>query len=160
VSNRVSDPEIILLPAALVVGIADRTSNARETARSGIIAKQWERFIQENLVAQIPERIDSAVVGVYTEYASDQDGEYTFVIGARVRAGAEAPAGMVAKIVPAGRYAVFVSEPGPVGEVVMKTWQRVWVAGIDRAYGADYEVYDERALDPANAVVEVRVGVK
>ena len=99
-------------------------------------------------------------MAVYTDYASDQDGEYTFVIGARVRAGTEAPAGMVAKIVPAGRYAVFVSERGPVGEVVMRTWQRVWASGIDRAYQADYEVYDERAGDPGNAVVEVRVGVK
>jgi predicted transcriptional regulator YdeE len=112
------------------------------------------------MIAQIPERIDSAVVAVYTDYASDQEGEYTFVIGARVRASEEAPAGMVAKIVPAGRYAVFVSERGPVGNVVMKTWQRIWAAGIDRAYRADYEVYDERAGDPANALVEVRVGVK
>ena len=159
-SNQVSDREIILQPGALVVGIAGRTSNAREMSGSGIIARQWERFIRENMIAQIPERIDSAVVAVYTDYASDQEGEYTFVIGARVRANEEAPAGMVAKIVPAGRYAVFVSERGPVGNVVMKTWQRIWAAGIDRAYRADYEVYDERAGDPANALVEVRVGVK
>jgi predicted transcriptional regulator YdeE len=67
---------------------------------------------------------------------------------------------MVATIVPAGRYAMFISDRGPVGEVVMKTWQRVWVARVERAYQADYEVCDERAGDPGNAVVEVRVGVK
>jgi predicted transcriptional regulator YdeE len=154
------NPDMIDEAGFVVIGIAARTSNAREMTGEGSIGKQWGRFMQESLLGQIPNREDSAIVAVYTDYASDQDGEYTFVIGARVRAGAETPAGMVMKIVPAGRYGVFVSERGPVGEVVMKTWQRIWADGIDRAYGVDYEVYDERAGDPARAVVEVRVGVK
>ncbi len=153
-------PDIVDYAGFVVIGIAARTSNAREMSGDGVIGKQWGRFVQENLLAQIPNKLDSAILAVYTDYASDQDGEYTFVIGARVRAGSEAPAGVVAKSVPAGRYAVFVSEHGPVGEVVMKTWLRVWAAGIDRAYRADYEVYDERSGDPGNAVVEVRVGVR
>ena len=154
------NPEMVDEAGFVVIGIAARTSNAREMTGDGIIGKQWGRFLQENPLGQIPSKVDSAVVAVYTDYGSDQDGEYMFVIGARVKAGTEAPAGMVAKSVLAGRYAMFVSERGLVGEVVMKTWQRIWAAGIDRAYGADYEVYDERAADPANAVVEVRVGVK
>jgi len=152
--------DVVYEAGFVVIGIAARTSNAQEMTGDGSIGKQWGRFLQENLLGQIPSRVDSAIVAVYTDYASEQDGEYTFVIGARVRAGAEAPACMVAKTVPAGQYAVFVSERGPVGEVVMKTWQRVWAAGIDRTYAADYEVYDERARDPGNSVVEVRVGVK
>ena len=153
-------PDIVDEAEFVVIGIAARTSNAREMTTEAIIGKQWGRFLQEYLLGQLPNKVDSAIVAVYTDYARDQDGEYTFVIGARVKAGAETPAGMVAKIVPAGRYAVFLSERGPVGEVVRKTWQRVWAAGIDRSYRADYEVYDERAADPENAVVEVRVGVK
>jgi predicted transcriptional regulator YdeE len=39
--------------------------------------------MQENLAAQIPDKTDSSILAVYTDYASDQDGEYTFVIGAR-----------------------------------------------------------------------------
>jgi len=153
-------PDMVDEVGFVVIGIAARTSNATEMTGKGIIGKQWGGFVQDNLLSQIPNKLDSAIVAIYTDYASDQDGEYTFVIGARVKAGAEAPDGMVVKIVSAGRYAVFVSERGPVGEVVRKTWQRVWAAGIDRVYRADYEVYDERARDPGNAVVEVRVGVK
>jgi predicted transcriptional regulator YdeE len=144
----------------LVAGIAARTSNAREMSGAGIIGKLWERFIRENIAATIPERSDSALVAVYTDYASDKDGEYTFLIGCRVKPAAEIPEEMVAKSIPAGRYAVFLSESGPVGEVVMKTWQRIWSAEIDRAYRADYEVYDERARDPGNARVEVHVGIR
>ncbi len=154
------NPDMVDEAGFVVIGVAARTSNAREMTAEGIIGKQWGRFLQENLLGQIPNKMDSAIVAVYTDYAGDQEGEYTFVIGARVRAGAAAPAGMVATTVPPGRYAMFVSERGPVGEVVMKTWQRAWTAGVERAYRADYEVYDERAVDPGNAVVEVRVGVK
>jgi predicted transcriptional regulator YdeE len=144
----------------LVAGIAGRTTNAREMAGEGIIGKLWERFVQENIAATIPDRIDAALVAVYTDYASDKEGEYTFLIGCRVKPAAGIPEGMVAKRIPVGRYAVFVSESGPVGEVVMKTWQGIWSAGIERTYGADYEVYDERARDPGNARVEVHVGIQ
>jgi len=116
-------------PAALVVGIAARTSNAREMAGTGIIGQQWGRFVRDNLVAQIPERVDSAVVAVYTDYTSDKDGEYTFLIGARVKSAEAVPEGMVAKAIPAGKYAAFLSERGPVEHVVVQTWQRIWAAG-------------------------------
>jgi predicted transcriptional regulator YdeE len=66
--------------------------------------------------------------------------------------------------VPAGRYAIFTSERGPVQKVVVETWQRIWFelpsADNLRTYIADFEVYDERASDPANAVVDIYVGVK
>jgi predicted transcriptional regulator YdeE len=154
------NPERVDEAGFVVVGIAARTDNAREMTPEGIIGKQWGRFLEENLAEQIPNKMNSSIVAVYTDYAGDQDGEYTFVIGARVRSGTKVPVGMVAKTVPAGRYAVFLSESGPVGEVVMKTWRRVWSAEIHRAYGADYEVYDERASDPGHAQVEVHVGIR
>jgi len=155
-----SEFEIILQPAAQVVGIAQRTSNPSEMAGTGIIGKQWERFVRENLVTQIPDRADSAVVAVYTDYASDKDAEYTFLIGARVKSVAVVPQGMVAKTIPAGKYATFISERGPVERVVVETWQRIWGIALDRAYRADYEVYDERAADPGSAQVAIYVGIR
>jgi len=67
---------------------------------------------------------------------------------------------MVLKTVPAGRYAVFTSERGPVQKVVIETWQRIWSELPSRSFVADFEVYDRRAVDPANAVVEIYLGVK
>jgi len=34
------------------------------------------------------------------------------------------------------------------------------VLGGERAYKADYEVYDQRATDPQNAQLEIRVGLR
>jgi predicted transcriptional regulator YdeE len=159
------NPRTIDETGFVVIGIAARTSNARELTSAGIIGKQWGRFLQNNVSAQIPNKIDSSIVAVYTDYAGDQEGEYTFVIGTRVRSGGEVPAGMVAKTVPAGRYAVFTSPKGPVEKIVVDTWRQIWstakaALGGDRAFQADFEIYDERAADPKNAQVEVHVGIR
>ncbi len=148
-----------------VIGIFARTSNAREMTAEGVIGKQWGRLFQEGVLAKIPAKVNSEIVAVYTDYVSDHNGEYTFVLGAKVKPGTEAPAGMVAVKVPAGKYAVFTSEKGPAAKVVPETWQRInslpkSAPGGDRNYKADFEVYDQRAADPQNSVVDVYVGIK
>lgn len=72
---------------------------------------------------------------------------------------------MVMNTVPAGRYAVFNSDRGPVAKVVVETWLRIWSyyqlpANGQRAYRADFELYDDRAADPNNAQVDIYIGVK
>jgi predicted transcriptional regulator YdeE len=159
------NPKAVQKEAFTVVGIAARTSNAKEGTAEGVIAKQWQRLMKEGLLAEIPNKADGNIVALYTEYASDKDGEYTYVLGARVTNAESIPAGMVVKKVSAGRYAVFTSEKGGVQKVVVEMWQRVWstpksALGGDRAYKADFEVYDQRAQNPADAVVDLYVGVR
>ena len=159
------DPKVVEEAGFAVIGIAERTTNAREMSGDGVIGKQWGRFMQENLLAHIPNKADTSIIAVVTDYANDKDGEYTHLIGARVTSTDDVPAGMVVKKVPAGKYAIFTSEKGPVAQVVVGTWQRIWAQaknapGGNRAYKADYEVYDERAMDPENAQMDVHVGIK
>ena len=113
--------------------------------------KQW---------AKVTPRADSAIIALYTDYESDERGEYTFVLGSKAAAASEIPEGKVLKTVPAGRYAVFTSERGPVQRVVVETWQRIWSELQSRSFVADFEVHDQRAADPTNAVVDIYVGVK
>jgi len=159
------NPKIADESGFTVIGIEAHTSNAKEMTAKGVIGKQWARFMKENLAAQIPNKSDSAILAVYTDYASDKDGEYTFILGARVTSATDVPNGMIAKKVQLGHYAIFTSEKGPVAKVVSETWQRIWSIpksspGGDRTYKTDYEVYDERAANPENVQVEVHIGVK
>lgn len=163
--GNVMNPKVVEEAGFSVIGIAERTTNAREMSGEGVIGKQWGRFMQESLLAQIPNKADTSIIAVITDYVSDKDGEYTHLIGARVTSAADVPEGMVLKKVPAGRYAIFTSEKGPVAQVVVGTWQKIWVQpksapGGNRAYKADYEVYDERAGDSQNAQMDVHVGIK
>jgi len=148
-----------------VIGIAVRTNNTREATADSAIGKRWGRFMQEGIWNKIPNKADTAIVAVYADYASDKDGEYTYVLGAKVTSDVDIPAGMVAKKVPAGRYAVFTSEKGPAPKVVPELWKKIWAvpkteAGGDRAYKADFEVYDARATDPANIQMDIYIGIK
>jgi predicted transcriptional regulator YdeE len=164
-SEAEKNPRVVKQGEFTVVGIAVRTNNAEQMTPERPIGKQWERFFQEGVLAAIPNKVDGNIVALYTEYASDKDGLYTYVLGARVTKVGGLPAGMVAKNVPAGRYAVFTSEKGPVQKVVVEMWQRVWATpkgalGGDRAYKADYEVYDQRAQNPADSVVDLYIGIR
>jgi predicted transcriptional regulator YdeE len=159
------NPRAVQQEGFTVVGIAVRTSNAEQMTEARPIGKQWERLFKEGVLAAIPNKADASIVALYTDYASDKDGEYTYVLGARVTKVESVPAGMVAKNVPAGRYAVFTSERGPVQRVVVEMWQKVWATpksamGGDRAYKADFEVYDQRAQNPADSVVDLYISVR
>lgn len=159
------NPKIIDHDGFTVVGISARTSNAKEMTADGIIGKQWGRFMQEGVFGKIPSKADSSIVAVYTDYASDHDGEYTYLLGARVTSDVEVPEAMVAKKIPPGRFAVFTSEKGPAPKVVPELWMRInslpkTAAGGSRAYRADFEIYDERAMDPQNLQMDAYVGIQ
>jgi predicted transcriptional regulator YdeE len=82
-----------------------------------------------------------------------------------VTSDADVPAGMVAKKIPAGKFAVFTSEKGAAPKVVPELWMKInslpqTATGGDRLYGADFEIYDQRAADPQNLQMDVYVGIK
>jgi len=152
------------LPGFLVIGIEARTTNAREATAAGIIPQQWQKFFQEGIQSKIPDKVGSNIYAVYFDYASDHNGEYTYLIGAMVKDGTAPPAGMVAKRIPAGQYAVLTTDKGPLPQVVPGTWQKIFKLEDDRnlkrAYQADFEIFDQRAQDPQNAELDIYVGVK
>jgi predicted transcriptional regulator YdeE len=160
------EPKIMEQKEFLVIGIEARTNNSKEKTGTGIIPKQWDKFFKENIPANIPGKVDSNIVVVYSNYQSDNTGDYDYLIGAKVSDASVVPAGMVAKRVPAGKYAVFTTALGPVGKVVSEKWQEILDLegksrlGGTRAYKADFEIYDQRSRDPQNSQVDVYIGLK
>ena len=149
-----------------IIGIEARTNNAKEMTNEGVIPKQWERFFREAILEKIPNKVNATIFAVYTDYASDRNGDYSYVLGARVNDTMTVPAGMVAKRVPAGKYAVMTSAKGPVTKIVAQAWQHIWDLedrsrlGGPRAYRADFEVYDQRSTDPQDSEVDIYVGIR
>ena len=160
------EPRVVEQPEFSVIGIQVRTSNAKEVTGGGAIPKQWERFFKEGISDKIPHKVDSTVYAVYTNYASDYNGEYDFIIAMKVSRVSDIPPGMVAKKVPKGRYAIVTSAKGPVAQVVPQAWQRVYslddnkLLGGARAYKADFELYDQRSQNPQDSQVDLYLGVK
>lgn len=150
--------------AFTVIGISARTDNAKEVGADGVIPKQWQKFFQEGVLGKIPAKLGPEIYAVYTDYASDHNGEYTYVIGAKVKQGTPAPEGMVAVNVPAGSYAILTSDKGPLPRVVPAAWQSVFqledTGKLHRAYKSDFELYDRPAQKPEDAQVDLYIGVK
>jgi predicted transcriptional regulator YdeE len=147
-----------------VIGIETRTNNAKEASGNGEIPKQWQRLFAEGILNQIPDKTDQAITVVYTNYASDWNGDYTYILGAKVKTGTKAPTGMVAVTVPAGKYVAFQSAKGPGQTVVPEVWKQIWgyfqePGNPVRAYKADYERY-EGPSDPNNVQANIFMGVK
>src|SRR5579872_5899362 len=62
-------PEIVEQPEFSIIGIQIRTSNAREMTGQGDIPKQWSKFYEQGIADRIPNKVDSAIYAVYTNYA-------------------------------------------------------------------------------------------
>lgn len=160
------EPRILEQPEFSVIGIRVRTSNAKQVTGGGAIPKQWDRFFREGIADKIPNKVGSTIYAIYTNYASDHNGEYDFIIGMKVSSVSEVPPGMVAKQVPSGRFAVITSAKGPAAQVVPQAWQRVYSLddnkqlGGARAYKADFEVYDQRSQNPQDSQVDLYIGLK
>jgi predicted transcriptional regulator YdeE len=159
-------PKILEVKEFSIIGIQARTNNAKEMTDSGVIPKQWDKFFAEGVLARIPNKVNPTVYALYTDYAGDRKGDYSFFIGAEVSDTAAIPAGMVAKKVFAGKYAVVTSARGPVQNVVPQAWQQVWSLedksqlGGARAYQTDFEVYDQRSRGPQDSQIDIFVGIK
>lgn len=151
--------------AFYVVGITVRTSGAAEAGGQGGIGGLWQRFMQEETLSTIPNQLDQGnVYVVYTDFGPEP-GSYTYLLGAKVSSIDHVPAGMVAKQVPAGRYAIVPSETGPLPQVVPAVWQKIMrmtpeELGGTHSFKADYEVYSVQGLDPSNAQVNVHIGLQ
>ena len=138
-------------PGFTIVGLRARTNNEAETGPSGKIGPLWNQLLSKHLADSIPDRVDDKIVAVLTDYASDEKGDYTYMLGVRVRNADHVPEGMAACSVPAANYAVVISDDGPPSRVVPDAWKRIWSMsaqelGGRRAFRTDFEEYDEAAL--------------
>jgi len=130
-----------------VAGISVRTTNRDEsspgTAQLGAL---WGRFFQEGIAGQIPNQVSgSPIYGVYADYESDVNGEYTVTAGVQVDPAATSADDFTNVDVAGGEYLVFAGK-GPMPQVVIDTWMAVWEHFANsneykRAYTTDFEVY-------------------
>jgi predicted transcriptional regulator YdeE len=165
--NHILKKENCALPAINLVGITARTSNAEEfNPETAKIGATIQHYITGALYDKIQNRkTPGKTYCVYTEYATDHTGEYTYFIGEEVDALADVPDGLSTITVPEQSYAKFTTESGQMPTVCINAWMDIWKMtpedfGSDRAFKADFEVYDERALDHSNTVLDIYIGIQ
>lgn len=149
-----------------LAGLTVRTNNKNEMHPStGKIGPLVQHYWHNQIASKIQHRANPGLTYIaYTNYESDEHGEYTFIVGEAVSDTAAQPDFSIITI-PDGAFQKFTTDAGKMPDVIIQTWQHIW--GLDaeqlggrRQYLADFEVYDCRAIDPNNAIVDIYVGIK
>lgn len=134
-----------------VIGLSARVRN---DVPSGIAAL-WTRFDQGNLRGQVPNAIGDSVHCVYHAYEGDHSAPFVMTIGYRAPDGTDCPEDLSRVEVPPQAVAVFEAI-GSQPETLISQWQAIWQSDLDRAFVADFDVYDVERQDR----VTVHVGLK
>jgi predicted transcriptional regulator YdeE len=149
-----------------LVGLKTRTSYEAEfdTVRAKI-ANLWQQYLESNIVEKIKNRKTPYVTySVYYDYQTDYKGEYSYFIGKEVNEFVNVPDGLESYIIPEQDYVKFTTKVGSIPKVVIEAWQEIWEMsdqelGGKRGYQADFEIYDQRALDQSKAVLDIYLGI-
>lgn len=161
-SSLLSKKEVIRHREFRFLGMAAETNNQAEFKGEGVIPSLWSDFYANHVLERIPNKINSSMITLYTNYESDETGAYTFALGTEVVEGHDVPSGLEEWVVPESKYVVFTTRRGPVQEVVVETWQEIWEWSKynERAFQFDFELYDLRSVDPMNGQVDIYISVK
>ena len=156
------DNPTVQRPEMTLVGVSLRTTNAEEKGPNGRLPRLWETYFQSEIAAKIDANNPHLIYALYTDYESDAAGAYTVLIGHETKDNAaRAEKGFKHAFIPKSKYMVFTTKKGPVYEVVLQAWEYIWRYFQEspeiRTYTGDFEVYDGRNFDPANAEVKIYI---
>lgn len=142
-----------------VIGIEVRTTNENEQAAKDIPVL-WEQFMKENVLNNIPNKIDNIIYSIYTEYEKDHTKPYTTLLGCKVENLDHIPEGMVGKSFDGGDYMKFIAKGNLAEGLVINEWFKIWNMDLGRTFTADFEMYGEKAQNPSDAEVDILIAVK
>lgn len=164
------DYNIVHLKERTIAGLAARTNNGA-TDMETTIGGLWSRFYGEGVYHAIPGKVNERAMGVYTDYAEDEKGDYTVVVACetavapeilaemRKKADSGLPEDLVARILPAGKYARFVIR-GNMHRAVAEFWQKLWNLNLPRSFVCDFEEYLNSDDTGDNSEIHIYIGLK
>ncbi|UKB82218.1 GyrI-like domain-containing protein [Chryseobacterium sp. MEBOG06] len=142
-----------------IIGISVRTTNENNQAAKDI-PLLWEKLINDNVLNNIPKKIDDTVYSIYTDYEKDHTKPYTTVLGCRVENLDDIPEGMVGKSFDGGNYIKFTAKGNLAEDLVINEWFKIWNMDLDRAFTADFELYGKKTQNPSDEEVNILIAVK
>lgn len=156
---------IFSMPEINLVGLTTRTYNSNEQNPSKAkIFPLLKKYFSNSFSEKILNRTNPNTTFIaYTDYESNYTGEYTCLIGEETTKNSNQDNSLDQINIPNQSYMKFTSEVGPLPEIVINLWNKIWeMKELEnrRSYIADFEVYDHRSIDPSNAIVDIYIGVK
>ena len=139
--SGITQIKLVNLNEKIIQGISTRTTNANEMNRATAkIGALYQLFDKKVIVDY---KNGSRVYGVYFNYDSDLNGEYSVLAGTDQ---VDQNQTLESMTLPGGKYLVFEAK-GVVPQVVIDTWGVIWHyfanenSQFKRAYTVDFEYY-------------------
>lgn len=150
------DYEIVTLKEKTAAGITARTNN-HAPDMGMVIGSLWENFYGKGYFARIPDDKRGHVLGIYSGYESDENGDYDMTAACEVTDLDGLTDEFTVRTIPAGTYAKFVVK-GDVQRALAEFWQELWALKLNRSFQADFEEY--REITGEEAEIHVYIGLK
>ena len=141
-----------------IIGLSIRTTNENGQATKDI-ADLWGKFMAENTLAMIPNKITQDIYSLYTDYEDDHTKPYTTILGCKVSSLDKIPEGMVGRSFDGGSYVKTSTKGDLMQGLIVKHWSKIFEMDLNRTYLADFEIYGQRAQNPSAAEVDIYIGV-
>lgn len=138
------------------IGLELRTNNDE---CSMAMPAHKDRFFKENILSQIPNKINGNILALYTDYEGDYTKPYSWILGCEVSSLDQVPEGLVGKVIPESNYAVFTTQ-GEFPQGLIAVWQNIWKSGLQRLYTSDFEVYRSDFDPQQNPEVKVYIAIE
>ena len=159
--------EITSLNEITLIGLTVRTNNKDEMdPGKSKIAPLAGLYWKNQIANHVKHRTQPGITySVYTEYESDENGEYTYFIGERVDSfDSQDLSKFKALSIPKSDYVRFTTACGKMPDIVIHAWKDIWSMNQNdfmgkRTYKADFEIYDQRATDPNHSIVDIYIGI-
>lgn len=148
--------EIVTLEEKIVKGISARTNNTSPDMGM-VIGGLWERFYNAGVCASIANKKSEKALGIYTDYASNELGDYTVMVACEVNEADTNKEDIEVRRIPAGKYAKFVVH-GDMKEAVQDAWQKIWQMELPRSFEYDFEEYQNSDME--NAEIHIYISLQ
>jgi predicted transcriptional regulator YdeE len=159
--------DLINLGEMKLAGLQVRTNNKNEmNPSSAKIEPLVQQYFQQQVSGKIQNRKNpDKTFCAYSNYESDYRGDYDFFIGEQVTSFDNLAEDLITLTIPAQKYARLTTGSGTMPMIAINAWQKIWQMaprelGGDRRYATDFEIYDERAQDPNNTILDIYIGIK
>lgn len=147
--------EIVKLAEKTVAGLTARTNNASPDMGI-IIGSLWQRYFGGGIYPAISGKINDKTLGIYTDYESDETGDYTIMVACETSETRQAD-DITVRVIPAGCYAKFIVR-GNQQQAVAAFWMELWQMDLPRTFVCDFEEYQNNQVEDAE--IHIYIGMK
>ena len=149
----------ITLERFKLIGLKLEHKTTNENGQSNVdCGNLWQKFESEKIFEQIPNKKNNSVYAVYFDYDEDETKPFSYFIGCQVDENMNTPEGLSEIIIPSQSYQKVIAK-GEVPYCISNAWSEIWSSEMNRIFGYDFEIYDERSHDWKNAEVDLFISI-